>query len=83
MSIEDFLKPCGIFWLFDPSEELITMIVSCGNPGLVPLATYTEWTAATKIIGNEKIDLFIIPSDFNETLILYINQWEEEKSNSV
>ena len=82
LSIEDFFKPCGIFWLFDLSGELITMIVSYGNQGLVPLAMYTEWTAATKITGTEKIDLFIIPSDFNESVILYIN-WEEKTSNSI
>ena len=82
MSIEDFFKQCGIFWLFDLSGELITMIVSCGNQGLVPLTMCTEWTAATKITGIEKIDLFIIPSDSNESLILYIN-WEEKISNSI
>ena len=46
MSIEDFLKSCGIF---------------------------LTGRATTKITGREKIDLLIIPSDFNGTIILYIN----------
>ena len=33
MCIEDFMKPCGIFLLFDLPGELITIIVSCGKPG--------------------------------------------------
>ena len=33
MSIEHFLKPCGILLLFFLPGELITIIVSCGKPG--------------------------------------------------
>ena len=59
------------FLIVDLSGELVTMILSCGNQGLLPRATHTERTATTKNTDSEKKkDLFIIPSDFNETLIL-------------
>ena len=42
------------FLIVDLSGELVTMILSCGNQGLLPRATHTERTATTKNTDSEK-----------------------------